>query len=110
MLDAVDALDDVFERTGDEFNRFVRLVAVRGDDDVDHRHADLRLLLARQRGNCDRPGDQGGNQQERRQRRIDERPGEDARKTQLHGFTSVSPSLRPARISTPPPSSLDSPG
>ncbi len=48
VLDAVDAFDDVFERLGDQLDRVLRLVAVGGDQHVDHRHADLRLLLARQ--------------------------------------------------------------
>ena len=53
VLDAVDALDDVLERPRDELDRLVGLVAVGRDDDVDHRHADLRLLLARQRDDGD---------------------------------------------------------
>ena len=112
VLDAVDGLDDVLERTGDEFDRLVRLVAVGGDDDVDHRHADLRLFLARQREDGERAGDQRRQQQERRQRRIDEGARQNAGKTELHGATNVSPSLRPARISTPlrSPSSRVSPG
>ncbi len=57
VLDPVDAFDDVFERAGDKLDRFVRLVAVRGDDDVDHRHADLRLFLARQREDGQSAGD-----------------------------------------------------
>ena len=100
VLDAVDALDDVLERPGDELDRLVGLVAVGLNDDVDHRHADLRLLLARQRGDGDEAGDDRGDQEKRGQRRIDERAGEETRKPELHGDTSSSPSLRPARIST----------
>ena len=100
VLDSVDALDDVFERARDELHRLVGLVAVCLNDDVDHRHADLRLLLARQRHEGDHARDERRKQQERRQRRIDERAGENPGNAQLHGVTTSSPSLRPARIST----------
>ena len=100
VLDPIDALDQIFERTGDELDRLVGLVAVGLDDDVDHRHADLRLLLARQRDEGDRAGDERRQQEERRQRRIDERAGQRTRDTELHGATTSSPSFRPARIST----------
>ena len=76
MLDAVDALDDVLERARHQLDRLVGLVAVGLDDDVDHRDADLRLFLARQRVERQRAGDDGRQQQERRQRRIDEGAGE----------------------------------
>jgi hypothetical protein len=49
VFDAVDALDEVFERARYEFDRVFRLVAIGGDDDIDHGHGNLRLLLARQR-------------------------------------------------------------
>ena len=47
VLDAVDALDDRLERLGDELDRVGRLQPVGAHRDVDHRDADLRLLLAR---------------------------------------------------------------
>ena len=100
VLDVVDAFDDVLERPGDELDRLVGLVAVGLNDDVDHRHADLRLLLARQRGDGNEAGDDSGDEQERGQRRIDERAGDETRNPKLHGDTSASPSFRPARIST----------
>ena len=80
VLDAVDALDDVFERARDEFDRLVGLVAVGGDHDVDHRHADLRLLLARKRQRRERAREQRRDQQQRRERRVDEGAGQDSRK------------------------------
>src|SRR5208337_2256744 len=43
VLDAVDSLDDILERTGDKFDRLIRLVTVGAHQDVDHRYADLRL-------------------------------------------------------------------
>ena len=101
VLDPVDAFDDVFERPGDELDCFVGLVAVGGYDDVDHRHADLRFFLTRQREDGQGAGDQRRQQQERRQRGIDESAGENAGNPQFHGAANVSPSLRPARISTP---------
>ncbi len=72
VLDAVDALDDVFERPGDELDRVLGLVAVGRHHDVDHRHADLRLFLARQRDERERAGGERRQQQQRRQRRRDE--------------------------------------
>ncbi len=101
VLDAIDALDDVFERAGDKFDCLLRLVAVGCDHDVDHRHADLRLLLARRRDDGDGAGDERRDQQERRQRRIDECAGQRAGKPQFHGAARTSPSRRPERISTP---------
>jgi hypothetical protein len=65
MVAAVDALHDVIERTRDEFDRFVSLVAVGRDHDIDHRHADLGLFLPRQREHSDRPSDQRGEQKQR---------------------------------------------
>ena len=112
VLDAVDALDDVLQRTRDEFDRLVGLVAIGRDDDIDHRHADLRLLLPGQGEHSDRAGDERGEQKQRRQRGIDEGPRENAGKAELHGATSLSPSLSPARISTPgvSPIVIGSPG
>ncbi len=100
VLDAVDALDDVFERTSHQFDGLIGFVTVGRNDDVDHRHADLRLFLARKRYERDGAGDQRRQQKERRQRRLDEGAGENPRDAELHGVTISSPSLRPARIST----------
>ena len=58
MLDPVDALHQVFQRTRNEFDSLGGLVAVGGDDDIDHRDADLRLFLARQGDKCDAADDQ----------------------------------------------------
>ena len=55
MLHAVDRLDDLFQRLGDELGGVGGLQARRADLDVDHRHRDLRLLLARQRDEGDDP-------------------------------------------------------
>ena len=49
-----------------------------GDDDVDHGHGDLRLLLARQGHERDQAERQRGDQQQRRQRRGDEGAGQGA--------------------------------
>jgi hypothetical protein len=68
VLDPVNALDDVLERPGHELDRLVCFVAVGLDDDVDHRHADLRLLLARQRGERQRARHDRRKQEQRRQR------------------------------------------
>ena len=110
VLDAVDALDDGLERLGDQLHRIFGLETVGADMDVDHRHRDLRLFLARQ-------GDQGheahserGKQKERRQRRSDEGLGQLAGDAEphvvigCHGTSTRSPGLRPDRISTRGPS------
>ena len=47
VLDAVDRLDDRFQRLGDEAHAVLGLEAVGPDRDIDHRHRDLRLFLAR---------------------------------------------------------------
>ena len=49
VLDAVDALDDGLQRLGDQLYRVLGPQPVGAHVDVDHRHRDLRLLLARQR-------------------------------------------------------------
>jgi hypothetical protein len=49
MLDPVDALDDGLERFGDKLDGVIGLQARCAQHDVDHRHRDLRLFLARQR-------------------------------------------------------------
>jgi hypothetical protein len=68
VLDAVDRLHDHFERLGDKTHRVLCLEAIRPQRNVDHRHRDLRLLLARecdqgQQSQCER-----GKKNERRQR------------------------------------------
>src|SRR5271166_1085806 len=112
VLDAVDSLDDILEQTSDEFDRLVRLVTVGANQDVDHRYANLRLFLARQRKHRQGAGDQSRQEQERRQRRVDERSGQNPREAEFHGVTKASPSFRPARISTPgaSPACRGSPG
>ena len=73
VLDAVDRLDDGFKRLRHEPFRVLRLQAVGANLDVDHRHRDLRLFLARQLNKGDAAEHQGGEQNERRQRGSDER-------------------------------------
>ena len=65
VLDAVDALDDGLERLGDELHRVLGLEPVGADVDVDHRHGDLRLLLARQRDQRDEAERERGEQEQR---------------------------------------------
>ena len=47
VFDTICALDDVLERPGHEFDGVIRLVAIGGDENIHHRHADLRFLFAR---------------------------------------------------------------
>ena len=95
VLDAVDALDDVLERLGHQFDRVRRLEAVGVDQDVDHRHADLRLFLARNGEKRDQADGERRQQEQRRQRRADGRLREPPRQSELHGRTSTSPALQP---------------
>ena len=85
VLDAVDRLDDGLERLGDELDGVLGLEAVGRDEDIDHRHRDLRLFLARQSDERDEAERQGRQQKQRRQRRGDEGAGEVARETRAVG-------------------------
>ena len=69
-------------------------------EDVDHRHGNLRLLLARQGEEGDEAHRQGGEQEQRRERRLDEGARQAPGNAEAHGVTTVSPSRRPERIST----------
>ncbi len=106
MLDAVDALDDGLQRLGDELDRVRRFQAVGTHGDVDHRHADLRLFLARNRQQRDKAGGKRRQQKQRRQRRTDCRLGQPAGQPEVHGRTSLSDAFRPDRISSPSGMSL----
>ena len=75
VLDPVDALDDGFQRLGDEFDRVGPAQSVGVDADVDHGNADLRLFLARDDDDGDQADDQRGEQKQRRQRRANASPG-----------------------------------
>ena len=94
----------VFERLGDELHRVLGLQTVGAHVDVDHRHGDLRLLLARQRDSAtsQRQKPQGGRAG---QRRADEARVSRPRQPQVHGCTRTSPAFTPERISTPSPTS-----
>ena len=69
MFHPIDALDDGFERLADEFRRIARGKAGRGHADIHHRHADLRLFLARDGEGGDQADDDRRQQEQRRQRR-----------------------------------------
>ena len=107
VLDAVDALDDGFERLGDEFDCVGPAQSVGVDADIDHGNADLRLFLARDHDDGDQADDQRSEQEQRRQRRTDRRLGQPPGQSEIHGRTSWSPSRMPDRISRPSGSSGD---
>ena len=65
VLDAIDRFDDGFERLGGQLDGIGRRQAGRGHVDIDHRHADLRLFLARD-GDCGDQPDHDRRQQEQR--------------------------------------------
>ena len=107
MFDAVDALDDRLQRLADQLHRIARGQAGRGDHQVDHRHADLWFLLARDRHDREQPHHYGGEQHQRRQRTADRRARQPPRQAQAHlpaapraTAISVSPLLAPDNIST----------
>ena len=104
VLDAVDGFDDGLQRLRHEPRRILRLEAIGANLDIDHRHGDLRLFLARKLNKGDAAQHQGGKQNKRRQRGGDERLCEVSRYPELHGRTSLSPGFRPASTSTPSPS------
>ena len=66
VLDPVDAFDDCLERLGDQLDGVLGPQPVGAHVDVDHRHRDLRLLLARQRDQRHDAEDDGRQQEQRR--------------------------------------------
>ena len=68
VFNAVDALDDLFQWLGHQFHRIGGLEAVGVDEDVDHGHADLRLLLAGNGEERDQADGERRQQEKRRQR------------------------------------------
>ena len=101
MLDTVDRLDDRLQRLGHQFDGIRRLQAVGAHGDVDHRHADLRLFLARNGHQRDEPRRQRCQQEQRRQRRADRRLGQSTGESEVHGRTNRSEVRNPDRISMP---------
>ncbi|MHC2273993.1 hypothetical protein ACVME8_000604 [Bradyrhizobium diazoefficiens] len=101
MLDAVDALDDRFQRLRDEFNCVGTAQAIGIDADIDHWHADLRLFLTRDHHDGDEADHERREQEQRCQRRGDRRLGKPARESEIHGRTNWSPARTPDRISSP---------
>ncbi len=119
VLDAVDALDDRFERFGDQLLGVIGAQTRRLDDDIDHGNGDLRLFLTRQGKQRDEAEGEGCDQEEWCQRRFDEGTGEIAGNAQIghlgivvgrarfrglvtgiaHFVTTMSPAARPDRIS-----------
>ena len=121
MLDLADALDDLFQRLGDQLNGVGRAQAVRLHQHIHHRHADLRFLFARQHGQRERAEQDRGEQDHGRQRRVDEQPRKMTGKSKRsaasgivtifgirHGWLMTSPGRRPERISRP--ASVSRPG
>ena len=67
VLDIRDRHQDAFERLGHLLDRVCRPEARRGHHDVDHRHRNLRLFLARDRQQGDQPDRERREQEEGRQ-------------------------------------------
>ena len=111
VLDPVHALDDRLQRLGHQLDRFGGGEAGGLDHDVDHRHLDLRLFLARDADRRNQPDEDRRHQEQGRERRLDGRPGQLAGNAEIHcaaawapGPISVSEALTPERISTLPSS------
>ena len=105
VLHAVHTAHDGLKRLGHQFYRIGCGQTGCLDHDVDHRHLDLRLFLARDRDGRDQADDDRGKQKQRRQRRLDRRPGKLARNAQFHGFSppwparsAYRPQLRPKAV------------
>jgi len=102
MLDVVDGLDDGFQRLGDELDRILGLEAIGANNDVYHRHGDLRLLLAGERHQCHKAECEGREQEkgcEGRRYESFRQPSGNAQVLNFHGSTTSSPALIPVRIS-----------
>ncbi len=67
---AVDALDDGFQRLGISFLGIISAQAWCLDDDVDHGHGDLWFFLAGQGEQRDEAEGEGGDQEERCERDL----------------------------------------
>ena len=68
VFDSVYALDDGLERFGDKLYGVFRPQPIGLHEDVDHRHGNLWLLLARQGEQRDEAHGEGGEQEQRRER------------------------------------------
>ncbi len=110
VLDPLDALDDLFQRLGDELDRVLRPQPVRLDPHVDHGNPDLGLLLPGQHGQGEAPEGEGAQEEQGGQGRVDEDPGDVPGESELHrpcrsgrvpaGGRRRSPARSPLRIST----------
>ncbi len=85
VIDAGDLAHQPLQRVGGEARHLLRGDAGIGEEHIDHRHRDLRVFLP---GCEDQPHDteaETGQQQQRRERRIDERLGKTAREAEPFG-------------------------
>ena len=76
MLDAGDLPEDLLGRGRDERLDVLRGRARERDEDVRHRHVDLRLLLARRHDRREDAEEGRDQRDERRELRADEEPGD----------------------------------
>ncbi len=72
VLDPRQLRHQPLQRLGDEVGDFRSGRAGHGDEDVDHRHRDLRILLARRHHHAEGADEEEGDQQQRRDRTLDE--------------------------------------
>ena len=111
MLDAIDALDDRLERNADKLDRVGRCKPWRHHLDVHHRHADLRLFLARYREDCEETDGYRRHEEQWRQRRADRGASQPAGEAKVHlplsARNRTSPAATPLNISTFAGSAVD---
>ena len=109
VLDAGDLPQQPLQRRRDAALDLRGARAGHGDQHVDHRHPDLRLLLARQDDDGEQAEQDRADDQERRQPGVDEGASEDSRQAEPRGAphrssSTRSPSTRSARSGERPPS------
>ena len=109
VLDAVDAAHDRFQRLGRQFRSVGGAQPGRRDHDIDHRHADLRLLLAGDRQHGHQADGDRRQQHQGSQRRIERGARQPPGKAEVHrarppladsGARTTSPTARPDSTST----------
>ena len=103
VIHPVKALDDGLERFCHQLYRILGAQALRLNEDIDQRHRNLRLFLARQRGQRHQPDRDRGQNEQRRQGRSDEAAGQGTRDAKVaQGATHR---RAPARRPPPGPTS-----
>lgn len=112
VLYSIHALDDGFQRLGHQFGGVRRAQSVGAYANIDQRHADLRLFLARNGQHREQAKRECGQQKQRRQGRPDRRPAQRSGEAELHCAASAGRMTSPERSleSTSTPSGMSDRG